>query len=65
MDFTFLLEEIIQGFRNFTPGNGIMIAAGVILITRPWSRNTNQSCCCPLALDASWRILACLLMWAL
>ena len=33
MDFTFLLEEIIQGFRNFTPGNGIMIAAGVILIT--------------------------------
>ncbi len=32
MDLTSLLPELLKGFTHFTPGNGIMIAAALILI---------------------------------
>jgi len=32
MDFTFLFEELTKGFTNFTLGNAVMIAVGLILI---------------------------------
>ncbi len=32
MDFSFLLEEITRGFTNFTWGNAVMIAVGLVLV---------------------------------
>jgi oxaloacetate decarboxylase beta subunit len=32
MDFSFLMEEITRGFTNFTWGNAVMIAVGLVLV---------------------------------
>jgi oxaloacetate decarboxylase beta subunit len=33
MDLTALLPELLKGFSNFTPGNGVMILAALVLIS--------------------------------